>query len=810
MAVNDLPPLWRLELLGGARLSRLSHETAGASGAVSGAGAAPIERFRTQKTASLLAFLALRRGPHSREALCEAFWPETDPASARNSLRVSLSSLRTLLESQLGAPILANNSGAGTVLHISGDTVALHDTMETDVEEFENALKKAGASNEVQTLREALKNAISLYRGPLLQGCFAEWLSGEENRLEDEFVGALGQLCAFYEAEGRAEDSLEMMRRALAAAPYREEIMLEVLRLSLILGRSDASREFQKWHQRAQKRGLTISENTLEIALRLSGAKTQSGPDRSQKAGDKALVGNRVGKRDVPAVSPPISSLPERWTTFFGRETEIAALHAWLCGNARLITLTGPVGVGKTRLAIEVLRRIAQGLRETPAPEFSLMAWVDLADLPVASLMPTAILQAIQIRRTESTLELVVAALRQRAARFAANTTRLAHPNSRILLIFDNFEHLCDDGAPLMRDLLDAMPELTCLVTSRRVLGFSGEHHWPLRPLDFTSSDFTSSDFASPDFASPDFASPDFTSSFDEQKMEVDDLQDDQSASAQLFFDRARQVQPDFAATPQNRRDVARLCTILEGVPLALELSAAHIAISSPSQILGELNGASEAKLQTATAQNSSESGVMAAFSLNPLFKIGFEANLTAMLDWKNSDRAAPRRHRSLRSAIAWSEAQLSPATARFWAQISVFRGGFTFDAAARVCQEENASALILALRDASLVTFETRGQQTRVFQLETLRQYAQNSLSATEIALLEQRHARFFESWVEAEVTRRRGAGTAAQQAEIEIEAKIEVESANLQRALDWLSRNDPAGALRFSDTLRMVLRSQ
>lgn len=151
--------------------------------------------------------------------------------------------------------------------------------------------------------------------------------------------------------------------------------------------------------------------------------------------------------------------LPELLTTFLGREREVAAVTGLLrTPSIRLLTLTGPGGVGKTRLAIEVARELAE-------TTFDLVAFVPLAPVGDAALVPSAIAKALGLRGGSEEM------LGQRVGALAGGGS--------VLLVLDNMEHLTDAAPVLARILLEA-PELSLLVTSRVVLRISGEHLYPV------------------------------------------------------------------------------------------------------------------------------------------------------------------------------------------------------------------------------------------------------------------------------------------------------------------------------------------
>ena len=238
------------------------------------------------------------------------------------------------------------------------------------------------------------------------------------------------------------------------------------------------------------------------------------------------------------AVAPsPRYALPAPLLPLLGRATEVADLCARL-QTARLLTLVGAPGIGKTRLALAV------GHAARPAFADG-AAFISLAEAQTAADIPYAALQAL--------------ALTPAAGQAPADALRDALRPRRLLLILDNCEHLLD-GAPLFADWLAAAPGLTLLCTSRVPLDLYGEHEWPLAPL-----------------AAPDLAEP------------PDRARWGQLPALQLLLARATAADPTFALTDDNLLPLASLCVALDGLPLALELAAVRLRDLSPSELVQQL-----------------------------------------------------------------------------------------------------------------------------------------------------------------------------------------------------------------------------
>jgi predicted ATPase len=240
-------------------------------------------------------------------------------------------------------------------------------------------------------------------------------------------------------------------------------------------------------------------------------------------------------------------SLPIKLTRFIGREAELTRLVASLAYPTaareegrpvpRLVTLTGIGGAGKTRLALEAAQRLAHDY--APALYF-----VSLADITSDSDISAALLDRLQGPKAAS-----AAPIRQIVDALARHPT---------LLILDNFEHLLPDGAMFLHTLLQQTPTLTCLVTSRQLLGLEGEQEIPVQPLPVPYGS----------------TQPSHLVAF---------------ASVQLFLDRSQALLPDFQITAKNAPFVSALCARLEGLPLAIELAASRIRTLTPAQMLTQL-----------------------------------------------------------------------------------------------------------------------------------------------------------------------------------------------------------------------------
>jgi predicted ATPase/DNA-binding SARP family transcriptional activator len=477
-----------------------------------------IPRVRSRKSLWLLALLVLRGGRQvEREWLAETLWPDVDQDVAFANLRPALSDLRRALGGE--AERLRSPSRHTLSLNLQGAAV--------DVLAFDAAV--AG-----KTLPE-LERAVALYRGPLLEGCVEEWASQERSAREQDCLRALATLAEAALTAGDNDAATDYFRRALGVAPgweaARRGLMEALARGGDSNGAMHVYREFVALLRGDPKAVPDTQTSALYTRLRAEARQRVT----HGAAGETAAV---TPARTVDGY------IPYPLTDLVGREDERAEV-AFRLRRSRLVTLTGPGGIGKTRLALAVAAEVV--------PDYADGVWfVSLDSLLVPSLYARQIANVLNLKEEPNRPCLGVVTDHLRA--------------KRLLLVLDNCEHLLEASVQAARHLLRECAGVRILATSREALGVTGETTWALPVLAVPV----------PEHLPPGQAT----------QLRVLMGYD----GVQLFVERAQAVQKTFVLTGGNALAIAQVCARLEGLPLAIELAAARIKAMTVEQIAERLD----------------------------------------------------------------------------------------------------------------------------------------------------------------------------------------------------------------------------
>ena len=426
------------------------------------------------------------------ERLVTALWGEMLPQDPAGALRTQVSRLRRALGPAGGSLVTADG---GYRLRLQRDQL--------DTARFEAALAAATQADGEPALT-VLDEALGLWRGPALAEFAGQpFAQPEAVRLDELHVVARERRAGLLLSLGATEEAVAALRAVVAGHPERERARGLLMQALYRDGRhTDALATFRSWRRYlSEELGLDPSPELRRMEqdiLRhaLPGPDPRPCPDSLPRPGGRAL--------------------PLPVTSFVGRDEDRAAVSG-LLGEARLLTLHGPGGVGKSRLALEVISRAADRYRDG----------VLLCDL-AAIQRPAAVTRAIA----------TTAGVGERAFRRPDDQLVDELASRQVLLVLDNCEHVADGVAAIAERLLRETRDVTVLATSRERLAVDGEHVWPVRPL-----------------AADGPGAP----------------------AVRLFLDRARAADPSAPAQSTDRDTVAALCARLDGLPLAIELAAARL-----------------------------------------------------------------------------------------------------------------------------------------------------------------------------------------------------------------------------------------
>jgi predicted ATPase/DNA-binding SARP family transcriptional activator/Tfp pilus assembly protein PilF len=658
--------------------------------------------IKRRKALALLSYLAVSGEPQPRDKLATLLWPESSQSRARKALRRDLSELNLTLE--------------GDWLEAGRESVGLREGVWLDVTEFQCYLAREAADPQL------LIAAATLYRddfltGFTLPGCpeFDEWQFFQTESLRQALARALERLVGLLRDQANYETAIPYARRRLALDPLHEPAHRQLMQLYAQAGQHAAAlRQYE------------ICCQTLEDELGISPALETTALFDDIRTGSLSRKMESQETRLSPAALNPIENrkspgllrvgkiqnrhnLPTQTTSFIGREDELAQIKRLLLDepDCRLLNLAGPGGIGKTRLA---LAAATQTLESFPHGAY----FVSLSPVSEVEYIVPTIAEALRFTFYGSTdpKDQLLDYLSQK----------------QLLLVVDNFEHLLD-RTDLLSDILSHAPKVTLLATSRERLNLREEWVFEVQGLLFPAGGGQASEV-----------------------LETSEVLTSYSA-VQLFLQRARQTEIGFTPSAAEMADIGRICQLVEGMPLGLELASSWIRTLSCREIAAEIERSLD-------------------FLTTPL-------------------RNMPERHRSLRVVFEQTWRRLSQVEQTVLMQLSVFRGGCTREAAERVT---GATLPVLSsLVDRALLRRTNTG---RYGLHELIRQFAEAQLQ-TDPQLVDQtrqRHRDFFITLLEARTAGVKGGR------QFETLAEIEADIDNVRLAWRGAVTNRQAEAIERS----------
>jgi predicted ATPase/DNA-binding SARP family transcriptional activator len=534
--------------------------------------------IRRRKAIALLAYLAVTAQTHSRDTLATLFWPEYDQSGSRANLRRDLSYLKRAL--------------GDDVLAIDWVEVGLNPqvTLHLDVTDFITRLAQAKQHDDplpqlCPDCLITLTETVDLYTGDFMVGfslpdCpeFDEWQFFQRESLRQTLAAALQRLIGWHVVQGTYEQAIEYGRRWLALDPLHEPAHRQLMQLYAWDGQQAAAlRQFDECvrlldeelgvapeaetavlYQAIKARQLpppaTIDASPLPTATMTdpracyvqgeflatgSHGQVYHGRDEVSGADERrSHATSQASPSSINGQPKSVHNLPTRSTPFIGREQELADIISLLVSpHSRLLTLVGPGGIGKTRLALAAGTAVTESFVDG-------VYFVPLAPLKSAEHIPSALADSLDFHF------------------FGAEDPRqqLRHylRRKQALLVVDNFEHVLD-GASLLIEIVEAAPEVKILVTSRERLNLSGEAVYPLAGMNY-----------------PDW-------------QRATETEPTAYSAVKLLWQRARLVRADFAPHGEDLVHAVRICQLVDGMPLALVLAAGWLDLLSLKEIAAEI-----------------------------------------------------------------------------------------------------------------------------------------------------------------------------------------------------------------------------
>jgi predicted ATPase/DNA-binding SARP family transcriptional activator len=837
--------VWQIVCLGGLRAVR---------------GEQCVERFRTQKTAAMLALMALR-GPHPREVLIDLLWPDLEIDAGRNNLSTSLSSLRRQLEADLPA---------NSVLIADRASVGLNPrAFDTDVRRFEAALARAESASGDTERAQHLAEALTLYKGPFLPGFYEDWAQAEARRLEERFNLALARLLPLLESSGQIARAIEFARRGVFFHPTSETWHLSLMRLLAESGQFEAAlRQFKDLQKALRRAGEEPSEAAHQLlkqirrqARRLDAASVEVASSASDNIEQPAPALLQSGVVSLLMMDNP-SSTTERETIEsiihehggtsmrraddtllwgFGRASQAveaaASIEALVCGFAgsrlpRIAVNTGEVENRSGQFEGEVLERTVQ-LMLAAHPGQVLCGEATSSFLQAQGTQSASLRDLGRYRLGEGHAERlfqIVSASIESAERASFPPVRAVPARTGSLpQVFTRFF-----GRRAEIEALQALLESERLVTltgvggagktrlvtetARQLFDCLGGAVWfvPLAEIHDPSLILLAVRDAMRLPAAPGVAPRDqVTAALAAQpSLLILDNFEQLAEHGALCVAELLEAVPDLRILITSRQKL--------NLPAEREMPLSPLPVPDEEASLADLKefsstalfidrartvradfALSERNARATSALCRRLDGIPLALELAAARSLVMSpaqilGKLEGQLDFlETRQKGVPERHRTLRGAIEWSFELLSPDLQRFFARLSAFHGGWTVEAAEAVCDEPEALESLTRLRECSLVEAQESAETVRFKMLETLREYSASRVEPEEYSELVARHFNYFLSLAE---------DTSEEVARGQSIERLELEQDNLRAALDW-SLSDEADAARAQAGARLVI---
>ncbi|MEZ4868131.1 MAG: BTAD domain-containing putative transcriptional regulator [Caldilineaceae bacterium] len=649
----------------------------------------------SRKAQALLAYLAVAAKPVARDTLVALLWTEMPEQAAKNNLRTTLTSLKQQL---------------GSYLVITTSAVAFNRQLpyQLDVENLDKQLDAALATQHV----EALQAAVALYQGEFLQGLhlrgaalFEEWLLQQRENRHLRLLDVLEMLITLCVQQHEYTIGIDAAHRWLTLEPWSEVAHRHLMSLWAANGQRDqALRQFERCRRvLADELGVEPSAETVDLYRSIQAGRYSGADPALQLSLPVPPTPAHPQPQSTAVDQPPIPhNLPTPLAAFIGRQQELAWLDERLTKTAcRLLTITGPGGMGKTSLAVAIGQHFLRTQHTTFPDGIFFVPLTDITNTDITNTDITNIVQADGEPRVDGKAVTGEAILRTVAEQLNTQLDiRLSSIQQlhaylrprRLLLILDNFEHLLA-GVQTIVTLLSQAPQLKILVTSRFRLNLRGESLLPLGKLSL-----------------PPAASLNTTPAQPPPAKLMRNATWQESDAILMFVQRAQLLDSHFAVTAENVGPISRICQLVDGLPLGIELATSMLPLLGCDELAAEL---------------------------------------TTGLDFLVTEtRDLPHDQRTLAAVFDRSWRLLEPESQQLLARLAIFPGSFQRDAAATIAE---ASGLRLKrLLDRSLVS--TIGADRYILH-RTIQTFAQQKLQQwpEQIPTLQQQYARFYLEFLSA-----------------------------------------------------------